>query len=107
MEFSSDDVGAKLMETITVGLYGNNLNCLREYAQNGIDVGAKNIDIYFENGNHDLIIKDDGSGMSQEELDDALHIGISNKSRKNIGWRGIGIWSGVPVCQRIVIITKK
>ncbi len=107
MEFSSDDIGAKLMETITVGLYGNNLNCLREYVQNGVDVRAKNIEIYFENGNHNLIIKDDGSGMSEEELDNSLNIGKSDKSRKNIGWRGIGIWSGVPVCQRIVIITKK
>ncbi len=107
MEFSSDDVGAKLMETITVGLYGNNLNCLREYAQNGIDVGAKNIEICFENGRQNLIIKDDGSGMSKDELEDALNIGISHKSGKNIGWRGIGIWSGVPVCQKIVIITKK
>lgn len=105
MEFNSDAIGARLMEAITSGLYGNNVNCLREYIQNSIDSGAKNIDISFENGT-DLIIQDDGSGMSGEKLEKSLRVGISDKPEEDVGWRGIGIWSGVPVCKRIVIITK-
>lgn len=106
MEFNSDALGGRLMESITSGLYGNNVNCLREYIQNSIDSGAKNIDISFENGT-DLIIQDDGSGMSEVKLENALRVGISDKTKEDVGWRGIGIWSGVPVCKRVVIITKE
>ncbi len=95
------------METITSGLYDGNLNCIREYIQNSIDSKANHIDIFFDNGISDLIIKDDGSGMNKSELENSLGIGTSSKSDENIGWRGIGIWSGVPVSKRIVIITKK
>lgn len=106
MKYTSESIGSKLIETITSGLYDGNLNCLREYVQNGIDAKANNIRIYFENVN-DLIISDDGSGMNEADLEMALSIGISNKSDDSIGWRGIGIWSGVPACRKIVIITKK
>jgi hypothetical protein len=106
MKFEGESIGSRLIESITFSLYDRNLNCIREYIQNSIDSGAKNIDIYFENGDQDLIIKDDGSGMSYDELKTSLYIGISDKSEKDVGWRGIGIWSGVPVSKRIVIITK-
>jgi len=106
MKFKDEDIGAKIIEAITSGLYDGNLNCLREYIQNSIDGGAKNIEIFFENGHEDLIIKDDGKGMDKNQLMGSLSIGISNKSGDNIGWRGIGIWSGVPSCRRIAIITK-
>jgi len=65
------------------------------------------IEISFENGTSNLVIRDNGSGMDREELIHSLGIGVSNKSEEDIGWRGVGIWSGVPVCRRIVIITKK
>ncbi|KPQ43703.1 MAG: DNA mismatch repair protein MutL [Candidatus Methanoperedens nitroreducens] len=108
MKFASEAIGIRLIETVTSGLYDGNLNCLREYVQNGIDAGAKNIEISFENGDQNLIIQDDGSGMNKFELENkALGIGVSDKTEEDAGWRGIGIWSGVPICQRIVIITKK
>jgi len=107
MKFKDEDFGAKIIETITSGLYDGNPNCLREYVQNSIDSGAKNIEIFFENGNEDIVIKDDGYGMDKNELERSLSIGISDKSADDVGWRGIGIWSGVPACKRIVIITKK
>jgi hypothetical protein len=106
MRFTEGSIGSRLIEAITIGLYGENLNCLREYIQNGIDEKAQNIDLFFENGDQDFIIKDDGSGMNRTELTSALNIGISKKTDDDIGWRGIGIWSGVPVSKRIVIITK-
>lgn len=105
MEFKEGFIGSRLIETITSGLYDGNLNCLREYVQNSIDSKAENVDIYFENTN--IIIKDDGTGMDRSELEEAIRIGVSHKSGENIGWRGIGIWSGVPVSKRIVIISKK
>ncbi len=107
MQFTNEFIGSRLIETITSGLYDGNLNCLREYIQNAIDSNAENISIYFENGGNDLIIKDDGDGMDREDLKNALRIGVSNKSVDNVGWRGIGIWSGVSASKSIAIITKK
>ena len=100
------DIGARLLESITRGLYDGNLNCIREYVQNSIDSKAKKIDIYFENGNENLIIKDDAKGMTKQGLKEALRLGWSSKTEEDIGWRGIGIWSGVSVCKRMVIVTK-
>jgi DNA mismatch repair ATPase MutL len=54
VQFTDEFIGSRLIETITSGLYDGNLNCLREYIQNGIDSNAKNINIYFENGGSDL-----------------------------------------------------
>lgn len=112
MKFTQDAFGVKTMEAITFGLYDGNLNCIREYIQNGIDakdknIATKNISIHFENGDNDLIIEDDGPGMDKSELMDALKVGISRKPETDVGWRGIGIWSGVPVSRNLVIITKK
>jgi len=107
MKFDDSAFGVKILETITDGLYDGNLNCLREYVQNSIDSHAKKIEIFHENGRKDLIIKDYGDGMDKNELENALKIGVSYKTNKDIGWRGIGIWSGSPVSEHIVIITKK
>lgn len=107
MEFKSEAIGSRILETLTNGLYDGNINCLREYIQNSIDSGAENVGVYFENGNNDLVIKDDGRGMVEAELKKALYLGVSEKGEGQVGWRGIGIWSGVSSCERIVIITKK
>lgn len=107
VKFSDEAFGIKLLEAITAGLYDGNRNCLREYVQNSIDSGANKIDVYFENSRTVLVIEDNGCGMDKQGLTEALYLGISNKPPAAVGWRGIGIWSGVPVCRRIVIITRK
>lgn len=106
ISFSNTTFGARLLETITDGLYDGNVNCLREYVQNAVDSKAKNIEIFFENGNRDLIIRDDGFGMTISKLIDSLKIGKSDKKGPDIGWRGIGIWSGISASEKMVIITK-
>jgi hypothetical protein len=105
--FTDEVFGAKLLEAITAGLYDGNLNCLREYVQNCIDSKANRVDIHFENSRTVLVIEDNGCGMNKQKLERALHMGRSEKPPTAIGWRGIGIWSGIPTCRRIVIITKK
>jgi len=107
VKFTDEAFGAKLLESITAGLYDGNRNCLREYVQNCIDSEAKGIDIHFENSQTVLVVEDNGCGMDKRKLEQALHLGRSEKPPTAIGWRGIGIWSGVPTCRRIVIITKK
>ncbi|HEY3419377.1 MAG TPA: ATP-binding protein [Methanomassiliicoccales archaeon] len=106
MDFSNVNIGARIIEAITSGLYDGNLNCIREYVQNSIDAGASEIEILFLNGGSDLVIKDNGSGMDRKGLETALGIGISDKGEDDVGWRGIGFWSGVSAASKIVVITK-
>lgn len=106
MKFKDELIGPRIMDTITNGLYDGNLNCLREYVQNSVDGGAVNINIDLENGGHTIQIKDDGEGMDASMLEEALGVGVSRKSGKQVGFRGVGIWSGAAVCTTIVIITK-
>lgn len=106
MKFEAGDIGSRLLESITRGLYDGNLNCIREYVQNSIDSKAKKIDIFFENGTENLVINDDAKGMTKDDLRLALRLGWSTKTEDDVGWRGIGIWSGVSVCKKMVIITK-
>lgn len=109
MKFKSDQVGSNLMFAITDGLYSRGLSCVREYIQNSYDppANAKNVKIYSENGIN-WIIEDDGEGMDGEELARAIDVGRYTKTMaKSEGRFGIGIWSGISVCNKLVIITKK
>lgn len=107
MNFSNSDiVYSPLLETVTSGIYDGNSNCIREYVQNAIDADAKIININHIN-NKSLEIRDNGFGMSANDLKDALKLGYNNKSEKNIGWRGIGIYSGIPNFEYIHINSRK
>ena len=107
MIFPGDTTFGSIIESLTSGIYDGNSNCIREYVQNGIDSGSKKIDIYYQNQNNDIVIRDYGKGMDENELVNALTLGNSNKSRPDIGWRGIGIYSGIPNFKKIVITTRK
>ena len=97
------------MFALTTGLYSRNLSCIREYVQNSYDEPseASNIQISIENGIN-LLIKDNGKGMNEEDLRKSLGVGLFTKDfGKSEGMYGIGIWSGVAVCNKLVIVTKK
>ena len=117
MKFKEGDevTGAGLLETITSGLYNDNSNCIREYIQNAIDSlrgiedqNRQRIELSIENNGNTIRIRDYGVGMNYDELYEALKIGYSTKNiDEDIGWRGVGIYSGVPNFRKIVIATKK
>ena len=105
VDFSSDDVGVMLLESITQGLYHNPLNSIREYVQNEFDAGARTIRITIAGDK--LTITGNGSGMSEAGLLSARKIGFSSKDpSENVGFRGIGIWSGVAICDELLVSTK-
>lgn len=102
----SQDIGGELLAILSKGLYTNPLDCIREYVQNAVDAQAKNVTIKIT-GNS-VVIFDDGQGMSLEELVQARQFGLSHKSlTEHVGFRGIGIYSGFDLCNRLVITTKK
>jgi len=117
MKFRDGDevTGAGLLETTTSGLYNDNSNCIREYIQNAIDSlgriedqNRQRIELSIENNGSTISIRDYGMGMNYDELYEALKIGYSSKNiDEDIGWRGVGIYSGVPNFRKIVIATKK
>ncbi len=109
MQFTNELLGSNLMFAITTGLYSRNLSCIREYIQNSYDEpsSASTVTISLEN-DINLVLKDDGKGMDEEQLTKALGVGLYTKNfEKAEGMYGIGIWSGVAVCNKLVIITKK
>lgn len=109
MQFTDELLGSNLMFAITTGLYSRNLSCIREYIQNSYDdpSSASKVNISLENGIN-LVLKDDGKGMDEDQLTKALGVGLYTKNFERAeGMYGIGIWSGVAVCNKLVIITKK
>lgn len=106
LKFDKNPIGASVLEAITSGLYTNNLNCIREYVQNALDAGAHKIEISYINGGSSIEIRDDGRGMDRAQLINALTVGYSSKGEGDVGWRGLGIWSGAAVCDSLHIVTK-
>jgi hypothetical protein len=106
VKFSSAANG-RILETLTSGLYDGNSNCIREYVQNAIDSGSNLIEISYGNDGRDIIIRDYGCGMDKVDLNNSLLVGRSEKKGVSGGWRGIGIYSGVPNFSKIYINTRK
>ncbi len=101
-----DDIGGQLLGILSKGLYTNSLDCIREYVQNSVDAGAKDITIRVT-GNS-VTIYDQGNGMNLAELVQARQFGLSGKSMADhVGFRGIGIYSGFDLCRRLRITTTK
>ncbi len=109
MKFNEEDIGSNLMYAITSGLYSRDVSAIREYFQNAYDppAFATEISINFDNKGLNCFIKDNGAGMDDNDLKRALGVGIFTKKEDSEGIFGIGIWSGIAVCDKLIIITKK
>ena len=105
VHFSRDDIGGELLPILTRGLYRDTLDSLREYIQNAIDADAAHVRILVD---PDVVsILDDGVGMNLVEARKAIRLGISEKNpATNVGFRGIGIYSGFNLCDTLEIFTK-
>ena len=104
-EFNAKDIGAELLPVITKGLYRDPLDTVREYIQNAIDAKAKKVEMRVS---QDLVsVRDNGTGMTKEIARKAIRLGMSKKDpNKDVGFRGIGIYSAFNVCNKLEIYTK-
>lgn len=108
VKYSRDDLGARLIESITMGLYSRPLHAIREYVQNEIDPYPKPTRVAIRLEANSLSVYGDGKGMDEDDVALAKKVGISDKNPvDNAGFRGIGIWSGVAIADEIRIETKK
>ena len=105
VHFSREDIGGELLPILTSGLYRHTLDSLREYIQNAIDAKATEVRISID---PDVVsVVDNGAGMDSTEARKAIRLGISEKNPLvNIGFRGIGIYSGFNLCDSLELFTK-
>ena len=101
-----EDIGPQLLPILSKGLYTNPLHSLREYIQNGVDAGASEVLVKITGDS--LLIRDNGKGMNLDELTKARKFGVSDKDPQfTVGFRGIGIYSGYDLCDRLIISSKQ
>lgn len=113
--------GGFILETLTVGMYEESKNAIREYVQNGFDSiqkaiheleilspGGGRIEITLSSDHSSLTIRDNGAGIPARVASDLLtRVGASNKDhRRNAGFRGIGRLSGIVFSDTLTFTTK-
>ena len=110
--------GSFILETLTLGMYEDSRNAIREYVQNAFDairearderlLGKAGGSIRIEMNGENLSVVDDGIGMPSANAGSRLiSIGASSKDyRKQAGFRGIGRLSGLVLCNQLRFRTK-
>lgn len=112
--------GGFILETLTIGMYGEARNAIREYIQNGFDSiqrardtgilkpDAGQITITMGKDKKSLVIRDDGAGLTVSSAVKTLtRVGASTKTHaRNAGFRGIGRLAGIVFCDRLTFVTK-
>lgn len=115
-------IGPRLLETITSALYEDTIIIFREYVQNSVDAYNMAIDmdqsdefdgffvdIRLDRKNSSIEILDNGYGIPEKEfLTKMTTIGSSEKGKfkDQIGFRGIGRLSAMPLCKCLTFINK-
>lgn len=116
----SSSVGAFVLDTLTVGMYTDARDAVREYIQNASDgirqgvadglltADAGKISIRQSAALDRLIISDNGAGLPQASAASTLlSIGKSSKRLgKHAGFRGIGRLAGIAYCDTLVFETS-
>jgi hypothetical protein len=114
------DIGAPLLASLAEGLYDAQ-EVLREYVQNAVDSYVdfrrltgrdpqNTVQVFIDSNAAEVHVMDRGVGMDRDDILLAKSIAVSPKlSRPNdfVGFRGIGIWSGLSVCDTLTLETTK
>lgn len=106
---------SSIIPTLVSGLYNDTFDLVREYCQNSYDAilleygnsaeKKGRIDITIKKGN--VVIHDNGTGMSYDIVKKCATIGFSSKDVKNqVGYRGVGRLSGICAADKLHFVTK-
>jgi molecular chaperone HtpG len=110
-------IGSFVLETLTLGMYGDPKHTLREYVQNAFDSirAARRTKLVKESGRvaisfepDSIKIIDDGLGIPSGQAWATLtSIGASKKERqRDAGFRGIGRLAGMAYCKCLTFRTR-
>ncbi len=116
-EFSFE-ISLSVLNHLGRNLYRSFVTVLGEAISNSWDANADNVNIYIDQTNNSLIIKDDGTGMSHDDFQNKfLKIGYSKrktgetkspgKNRPYIGRKGIGKLALLSCSDKITIMSRK
>lgn len=102
---------AKLMDSLRHTGY-DNYNAIADIVDNSIDANPKNIWIEIHQEKKDFVIKviDDGIGMNEEKLTEALKLGSEEEKNiySDLGRFGMGLCTaGLSMSRKTTVITKK
>ena len=109
-------IGAFVLETLTLGMYGEPRHALREYIQNSFDAirAATRQKFLTDRGRIDITIgpdtiriRDNGLGVRADMAWNTLtSVGASRKDReRDAGFRGIGRFGGMAYCNLLTFRT--
>lgn len=102
MKLSNSDIGGEIISIITKGMYTDPKDALREYVQNGVDAGARKIEIKIRQ--NVISIQDNGKGMTRGVMRRAVRVGMSDKNPKfSVGFMGIGLYSAFHLCDILTL----
>lgn len=115
-------ISFRLLETLTSALYEDPIILFREYVQNSLDAYNNevnndkskvmddfSVNIEIDKSHFDIEIIDNGYGIKEEDFLLKMRlIGESDKKRlkDQIGFRGIGRLSAMPLCRQLVFENK-
>jgi hypothetical protein len=110
------EISLSVLNHLGRNLYRSFVTVLGEAISNSWDAGAKNVWIYIDKKNNNLIIKDDGLGMKKSDFQNKfLRIGYSKrkdakvkppKGRTFIGRKGIGKLALLSCADVITVVSK-
>lgn len=83
------------------GRYPTLLEVILEAVQNAIDKNARDVRININQKTHNLTVRDDGDGTTQEEFEKSLEsVGQTRKKADALGRFGLGLVSPVGKCEK-------
>ena len=108
-------ISMTVLEDLGINLYGNVPAVLAETVANAWDADAKQVDISYDTTKKTIVIKDDGIGMTRDELQKFyLTVGHkrrvagrtrTSKGRKPMGRKGIGKLSLFSIAEKVTVET--
>src|ERR1035437_9005814 len=112
------NIDPRILELLGPSLYTNIYYVLAELIANAYDANAKNVYIIQEEDQ--IIVEDDGTGMSYDEGDIGRYLGVAvetrtseeesyteGRLRKRMGRKGVGKLAALSVSEKVYVMTIK
>lgn len=111
-------VDLSVLESLGINLYSNAAAVLSELVANAYDADANHVEIAWKNNDDRVVVSDDGSGMTVNELNERfLKVGYKKRSEEGtrstvfdrpfMGRKGIGKLSVFSIARKVTVYSTK